>query len=604
MRPDYFVRLRATGALVSLLTLGLPAWADSPQPSISMYGRPALPPDFVSLPYVNPDAPNGGRFVIGMNGSFDSLNPYIIAGKAPDQITPLTVETLMGRSLDEPFSLYGLLAESITTDEARSYAEFTLRPEARFADGSPVTPEDVIWSVETLGTLGQPRYATAWKKVAKAEITGPRSVKFTFNTADRELPLLLGLRPILKKAQWDGKAFDKAGLEAPIGSGPYVVDQAEPGRFVSFRKTADWWGKDLPFNRGLHNFDEIRVEYFGTDIGLFEAFKGGLLSSYRETNPAKWQTNFDFPAVQAGEIVKAEIPHGRPSGIEGFAFNTRNPLFADWRVREALILAFNFELVNQTLNGGAQPRISSYFGNSPLGFTPGLPAEGRVAELLAPYKDQLLPSALEGYKLPVADGEANRKNRRRAVALLEEAGWTVTDGGLTNAEGKPFRFEILLTIGQNEMISAANIYVEALKRLGIEAQITTVDDVQYKDRMTNYQFDMTHYIRSLSLSPGYEQTLYWGAKGVTEPGTRNWPGINSPAAEAMVAAMLATTDPEEMRAAAEALDRVLTSGRYVVPLWYSDVSRLAYRRDFAYPEKTPVYGDWPGWQPETWWAVK
>ncbi|MBL8562671.1 MAG: ABC transporter substrate-binding protein [Gemmobacter sp.] len=604
MRPDFFVRLRATGALVSLLGLALPAWADSPQPSISMYGAPALPPDFVSLPYANPEAPKGGRFVIGANGSFDSLNPYIVAGKAPDQITPFTVETLMGRSLDEPFSLYGLLAESITTDDARSYAEFTLRPEARFADGSPVTPEDVIWSVETLGTLGQPRYATAWKKVAKAEITGPRSVRFTFNTADRELPLLLGLRPILKKAQWQGKAFDKAGLEAPIGSGPYVVDQAEPGRFVSFRKNPDWWGKDLPFNRGLHNFDEIRVEYFGTDIGLFEAFKGGLLSSYRETNPAKWQTNFDFPAVRAGEIVKAEIAHGRPSGIEGFAFNTRNPLFADWRVREALILAFNFELVNQTLNGGAHPRISSYFGNSPLGLTPGLPAEGRVAALLAPFKDQLSPGALEGYKLPVADGEANRKNLRRAMALLEEAGWTITEGTLTNAEGKPFRFEILLTIGQNEMISAANIYVEALKRLGITAQITTLDDVQYKERTTNYQFDMTHYIRSLSLSPGNEQTLYWGAKGVTEPGTRNWPGINSPAAEAMIAALLATTDPAEMRAAAEALDRVLTSGRYVVPVWYSKVSRLAYRRDFAYPEKTPLYGEVPGWQPETWWAVK
>ena len=604
MRPDFFVRLRATGALTALLAMSLPAWGDSPQSAISMYGTPALPPDFVSLPYANPDAPKGGRFVIGVNGSFDSLNPYIIAGKAPDQITPFTVETLMGRSLDEPFSLYGLLAESITTDEARSYVEFTLRPEARFADGSPVTPEDVLWSVETLGTLGQPRYATAWKKVAKAEITGPRSVKFTFNTADRELPLLLGLRPILKKAQWQGKAFDKAGLEAPIGSGPYVVDQVEPGRFVSFRKNSDWWGKDLPFNRGLHNFDEIRVEYFGTDIGLFEAFKGGLLSSYRETNPAKWQSNFDFPAVQAGEILKAEIPHGRPSGIEGFAFNTRNPIFADWRVREALILAFNFELVNQTLNGGAQPRITSYFGNSPLGMPPGAPAEGRVAELLAPFKDQLLPGALEGYTLPVANGEANRKNLRAATALLEDAGWTISDGVLKNAEGKPFRFEILLTIGQNEMISAANIYVEALKRLGIDAHVTTLDDVQYKERTTNYQFDMTHYIRSLSLSPGNEQTLYWGSKGVTEPGTRNWPGINSPAAEAMIAAMLATTDPEEMRAAAEALDRVLTSGRYVVPVWYSNVSRLAYRAEFAYPEKTPVYGDWPGWQPETWWAVK
>ena len=603
MGPEFFVRLRKTGVLTALLALASPALGDSALPSISMYGAPALPPDFVSLPYANPDAPKGGRFVLGANGSFDSLNPYITTGKAPDQITPLTVETLMGRSLDEPFSLYGLLAESITTDESRSYAEFTLRPEARFADGSPVTPEDVLWSVETLGTQGQPRYATAWAKIAKAEITGPRSVKFTFNTADRELPLLLGLRPILKKAHWAGRPFDKAGLEPPMGSGPYVVDGLEPGRFIRYRKNPAWWGKDLPFNRGLHNFDEIRVEYFGTDIGLFEGFKGGLLSSYRETNPAKWAGNFDFPAVQAGEIVKAEIAHGRPSGIEGFAFNTRKPIFADWRVREALILTFNFELVNQTLNGGVQPRITSYFGNSALGMQPGAPAEGRVAALLAPFAADLLPGALEGYVLPTAKDEANRKNLRAAMALLEEAGWTITDGVLKNAEGRPFRFEILLTIGQDEMISAANIYVEGLKRLGIAAHLTTLDDVQYKDRTNSYQFDMTHYVRSLTLSPGNEQTLYWGAAGVTAPGTRNWPGVNSPAAEAMITAMVATTDPEEMRAAVEALDRVLTSGRYVVPLWYSKVARLAYRAEFAYPAQTPVYGDWPGWQPETWWAV-
>ena len=568
-----------------------------------MYGSPALPPDFVALPYVNPEAPKGGRFVIGENGSFDSLNPYIIAGKAPSQITPFTVETLMGRSLDEPFTLYGLLAESITTDESRSYAEFTLREGARFSDGSPVTPEDVIWSFETLGTLGQPRYAGAWKKIAKAEVTGPRSVKFTFNTVDRELPLILGLRPILKKAQWEGKPFDKAGMEAPIGSGPYIVAAAEPGRHITFARNPDWWGKDLPFNKGLHNFDEIKVEYYGTDIGLFEAFKGGALSSFRETNPAKWAANFEFPAVQSGEVLKAEIPHGRPSGIEGFAFNTRNPLFADWRVREALILAFNFELVNQTLNGGVQPRITSYFGNSALGMQAGAPAEGAVADLLAPFAADLLPGALEGYSLPVAEGEANRKNLRAATALLEEAGWTITDGVLKNAQGTAFAFEILLTNGQDEMISAANIYVEGLKRLGIAARVTTVDDAQYKERTTNYAFDMTHYIRALSLSPGNEQMLYWGAAGVTEPGTRNWPGINSPAAEAMIQTMLEAKDPETFRAAVEALDRVLISGRYVVPVWYSKVARVAYRSEFAYPAQLPVYGDWPGWQPETWWAV-
>ncbi|MEH7826908.1 extracellular solute-binding protein [Gemmobacter denitrificans] len=567
-----------------------------------MYGEPALPPDFVSLPYANPDAPKGGRIVLGENGGFDSLNPFIEKGKAPPQVSLYTVETLMGRSLDEPFSLYGLLAESISTDSDRSHVEFTLREGARFADGSPVTPEDVIWSFETLGTKGAPRYRGSWAKVAKSEITGPRSVKFTFNTADRELPLILGLRPVLKKAQWEGKDFTASTLEAPIGSGPYVVDKFEPGRFVSFRKNPDWWGKDLPFNRGLHNLDEIRMEYFGIDTAAFESFKAGLLSSYRETNPAKWATNFDFPAVQAGDVVKAEIPHGRPSGIEGLAFNTRKPLFADWRVREALIHAFNFELVNQTLNGGVLPRITSYFSNSTLGMVPGQPAEGRVRELLDPFNAELLPGALEGYILPASDGsEANRKNLRVATRLLEEAGWTVQDGVLKNAAGEPFSFEILLTQGQDDMIGAASIYVEALKRLGISARISTVDSAQYVERTNSYNFDMTHYIRSLSLSPGNEQMNYWGARGVTEPGSRNWPGINSPAAEAMIAVMLSTQDPAEFTAAVQALDRVLITGRYVIPMWYSPVARLAHRSNLRYPEKLPVYGDWPGFQPEVWW---
>lgn len=605
MGLNFFNHRQRIGLLAGLMLAAGPVMGDSPQPSIAMYGEPALPADFTALPYANPDAPKGGRIVLGEMGGFDSLNPFILKGNAPSQVTAFTVETLMGRSLDEPFTLYGVLAESIQTDEARSYAEFTLRENARFSDGSPVTPEDVIWSFETLGTKGQPRYAGAWAKIAKAEVTGPRSVRFTFNTVDRELPLILGLRPILKKAQWEGKAFDESSLEPPIGSGPYVVADIEPGRFISFRKNPDWWGKDLPFYKGMHNLEEIRIEYYGVDTALFEAFKGGALSTYRETNPAKWAANFDFPAVQSGEVLKAEIPHSRPSGIEGFAFNTRNPLFADWRVREALTLAFNFELVNQTLTGGVQPRITSYFGNSFLGAAPGTPAEGRVKELLTPFAADLLPGALDGYQPPVADGsEANRKNMRAAAKLLEEAGWSVQDGTLKNAEGKPFAFEILLTNGQDEMISAANIYIEALKRLGIEARLTTVDNAQYKERTTDYKFDMTHYIRSLTLSPGNEQMLYWGAKGVTEPGTRNWPGINSPAAEAMIQTMLSAKDPQEFADATQALDRVLTTGRYVIPVWYSKVARIAYRKGLHYPDRLPAYGDWPGWQPDVWWMEK
>lgn len=595
--------LARLGAALALIVC-LPSHPLLAQPAhgIAMYGEPALPPDFVSLPYANPDAPKGGRIIFGESGGFDSLNPFILKGNAPAGVSALTVETLLGRSYDEPFTLYGLLAESVETDAARSFVAFTLREEARFADGSPVTPEDVLWSFETLGTQGSPRYAAAWAKIAKAEKTGPRTVRFTFNTEDRELPLILGLRPILKKAQWDGKDFTVSSLEAIIGSGPYVIGPFEPGRFISYLRNPDWWGADLPFNRGLHNFDEVRYEYFGDGGVVFEAFKAGDITSYREANPAAWAGNYGFPAVQSGQVVLSEIPHQRPSGIEGFVFNTRREIFADWRVREALIQAFNFEFINRTLTGGVQPRITSYFSNSVLGMTPGAPAQGRERALLAPFADSLLPGALDGYALPVSDGsEANRTGIREATRLLQEAGWTVTDGVLTNAAGTPFAFDILLVQGQDDMLSIANIYVEALRRLGIAVTVTTVDSAQYKERTNRYDFDMTHYIRSLSLSPGNEQMLYWGAAGVTEPGTRNWMGMNSPAAEAMIRALLTATDPQEFIAATRALDRVLTSGRYVVPIWYSDVSRIAHARQLQYPDRLPIYGDWLGFQPDVWW---
>lgn len=576
--------------------------AAEPQHGIAMYGEPALPPDFVSLPYVNPDAPKGGKLVLGESGGFDSLNPFIVKGQSPGQLSALTVETLMGRSLDEPFTLYGLLAESVETDDARSFVEFTLREGARFSDGSPVTVEDVLWSFETLGTLGSPRYHTAWKKIAKAEATGPRSVRFTFNVKDRELPLILGLRPVLQKAQWQNRAFDETSLEAPFGSGPYVVSNAVPGQTITYRRNPDWWGKDLPFNRGLYNFDEITVEYFGGAGVVFEAFRAGELSMWTESNPAKWQTNYNFPAVSEGRVKLAELPHQRPSGIEGFAMNTRNPLFADWRVREALILAFNFELVNGALNGGSLPRIASYYSNSQLSGDMPNPATGRVAELLAPYAADLPPGLMEGYSLPVSDGsEANRKNLRKAVALLEEAGWTVKDGALVDAAGKPFAFEILLQNGSDDLIAAANIYVEALKRLGIAVRVTTVDAAMFKQRVTDFNFEMTHFIRALSLSPGNEQTLYWGAAEASVPGSRNLPGIAEPAVDAMIQTMLQTTEPAEFRAAVQALDRILTTGRYVVPLWYSDRARLAHDAKLHYPLTLPLYGLYPGFNPETFW---
>ena len=601
MTRSVFQAFKAAIPVLAVVLAGQVAFAE-PKAGIAMYGDPALPANFTSLPQANPDAPKGGRITFGEAGSFDSLNPFITKGSAPAAVASLTVETLMGRSYDEPFTLYGLLAETIDTDADRSYVAFTLREGAKFSDGNPVTVDDVLWSFQTLGEQGNPRYATAWKKIASSEVTGPRSVKFTFTEKDREMPLLLGLRPILEKKQWAGKDFTVSSLEPPIGSGPYMVDKVEAGAYVTLKRNPDWWGKGLAFNKGLYNFDAIKYEYFADPTVMFEAFKAGEIDTYRESNPAKWASNYDIPPVQSGEVVKDEIAHQRPSGIDGLVFNTRKPMFADWRVREALIQAFNFELINQTLNGGVTPRIASYFSNSELSGDMTKPASDKVAALLVPFKADLLPGALEGYSLPVSDGtEANRAGLRKATDLLTEAGWTVTDGVLKNAAGAPFAFEILLANGETDTISAAQIYVEALKRLGIAAKITTVDSAQFKERTTNYDFDMTHYIRALSLSPGNEQTLYWGHEGVEKPGTRNWMGMNSRAAEALIKTMVSSTNRADFVTATQALDRVLTSGRYVIPFWYSNVSRMAHKKVLHYPAHLPIYGDWLGFLPDVWW---
>lgn len=589
-------------ALGLLLASLVPATAlAEPAHGIAMYGEPALPPDFVSLPYADPEAPKGGTIVFGEVGGFDSLNPYILRGRAPWGVQTHVFETLMARNWDEPFALYGLLAESIDTGPEREWVEFTLRPEARFSDGSPVTIEDVVWSMETLAEKGLPRYRNAWEKVSRVEQTGERSVRFEFSEADSELPLIIGLRPILKKADWEGIAFDESSLRVPVGSGPYVIGSFEPGRYVNFERDPDYWGRDLAYNRGLHNFDTIRYDYFLDASVLFQAFTAGELSVYRETNPSRWASDYTFPAVTSGAIVKAEIPHGRPSGMEGFVFNTRRPIFADWRVRDALLHAFNFEFINQTLNGAVFPRRASFFANSALGMGEG-PAEGRVRELLEPFADTLVPDALEAYALPVSDGsERNRANLRRAAALLEEAGWTMQGQTLRDAEGRPFTFTILLQQGQNEAVT--NIFADALRQLGITVNVQLVDAAQYNERRNDYDFDMIINTWNMSLSPGNEQTLYWGSAGVEVPGTRNYMGVASPAAEEMIRTMLATRDPDEFTAAVRALDRVLTTGRYVIPFWFADVSYVAHRAELKHPEALPVYGDWIGWLPEVWWQA-
>ncbi|WP_116083676.1 extracellular solute-binding protein [Tropicimonas sp. IMCC34011] len=593
-------RAQAT-ALAAIWTMAGAAAAD-PTHGIAMYGDPALPEGFEALPYANPDAPKGGRFTFAEIGSYDSLNPFVLKGSPVYGQRVYGYESLMGRSYDEPFTLYGWLAESVETGPNREWVEFTIRPEARFSDGSPVTAEDVLWSFEILGTEGHPRYHSAWDKIASSEIVGERTVRFEFSEEDDELPLILGLRPILKKAQFEDVDFAAASNTIPVGSGPYTVGPYEQGRYMVLERDEDWWAADLPLMSGFHNFDEIRYEWFGDGDVAFETFRAGEISSNRETNMGRWQTAYDFPAVRSGDVVLSTIPHERPSGILGFVMNTRRAPFDDWRVREALINAFNFEFINSAINGGTEPRICSYFCNSVLAMEGGS-ATGRVAELLEPFADELLPGALEGYSLPVSDGsEANRAGTRTAIRLLGEAGYAIDGGVMTHEEtGEALSFDIVLPQSAGQYATAAELYVEGLRRIGVDAEVVTVDSAQYKERSDAYDFDMTIYQRAVSLSPGNEQYLYWGADGVDEPGTYNWMGADNPAIEAMIGAMLTAESQEDFRAAVKALDRVLTTGRYVVPFWYSPESHLAHVKEIKYPETIAMYGDWLGFQPDVWW---
>ncbi|AEM40742.1 extracellular solute-binding protein [Ketogulonicigenium vulgare] len=597
------ITLRRTCTLAAFALLPSFAVAEA-QHGIAMYGAPALPADFTHLPYANPDAPTGGRVVTAEVGSFDSLNPYVLRGSVPWQLASLTGESLMGRTLDEPFTLYGLLAESVETPEDRSWVEFTLNAAATFSDGTPVTTQDVIWSFETLGTAGHPRYATFWTKVESIEPVGERGVRITFNTPDRELALLAALRPILQKAQWEGVDFAASdGLQQiPVTSGPYVIDRFEGGRYVSLRRNPDYWGADIPFREGTMNVDEVRFEFFGNETSAFEAFKTGEVNFTRETNVLRWNTQYSFPRVQSGEVVLEELLHQRPTGMTGLVMNTRLPQLADWRMREALIQAFNFEFINETVNGQPQPRIESYFGNSPLGMTEG-PATGRVAELLEPFAADLTPGTLEGYAFPVSDGtERNRAGIAQALSLFEQAGWTVgSDGVMRDGSGTAFTFEIVIETGAGEVQSIVEIYVQALNRLGINPTVSAIDSAQYRERTDRYDFGMTYFRRGLSLSPGNEQYLYWGSEGADTVGGRNLMGARSPAIDAMIGTLLTADSNGDFLAAAQALDRALTAGRYVIPFYQWNVARIAHDATLHYPAHHPLFGDWPGWMPDVWW---
>jgi peptide/nickel transport system substrate-binding protein len=572
--------------------------------AIAMHGAPAMPPDFTHMPYANPDAPKGGRLVESMLGTFDSLNPLIVRGVAVQQVRGLpferglVLESLMARGVDEPFTLYGLLAKTVETDDARSYVTFRLDPKARFSDGQPVLADDVLFSWGLLRDKGRPNHRQYYSKVAKAEVLNPLTVRFDFGgPPDRELPLILALMPILPRHATDPATFEETSMTAPMGTGPYRVASVKPGASVTFARNPDYWGRDLPVNKGLWNFDEIRLEYYREANGEFEAFKRGLYDFRVETEPLRWHDGYDFAAARNGEVIRETTKISMPQPSQFLVFNTRRPVFSDMRVRQALTQLFDFEWINRNYFFGLYARSAGYFAGSELSAY-GRPADARERELLKPFAARIPPDILDGsYRLPVTDGSGrDRTTLRNALTLLSEAGYDLDGTVLRQRTTKtPLTFEILVTTRDQERIALA--YSRDLKRAGIEASVRAVDPVQFDQRRLGYEFDMVQNRWDQSLSPGNEQSFYFGSQAADIPGTRNYMGAKDPAIDALIDALLEARERPAFVSAVRALDRLLMSGFYAIPLFNAGEQWIARWNRVERPARAAL----TGYLPETWW---
>lgn len=567
--------------------------------AIAMRGTPALSLGFASLPYADPGAPKGGRLTLSLLGTFDSLNPFIVKGSAPGLLRGTVIESLMARSLDEPFTLYPLIARTVSTDEKRSFVEFALDPDARFSDGSPLTSADVLFSFALMRDMGRPNHRLYYGKISRAEAPDAHTVRFTFAEPDPELPLIMGLMPVFSQQATDRTRFEETTLTPLLGSGPYRITQVNAGAALTLERNPDYWGRNVPFNRGLYNFDRLDMVYFRDANSEFEAFRKGLIDARFESDPGRWETAYDFPAVRGGEVVKETIPTGLPKPYSAFVFNTRRPLLADIRVRQALIELFDFEWLDRSFYHGLYRRTGSFFEGSVLSSL-GRPADAREQALLAPFPGAVVPDVLAGtYRPPVSDGSGRDRIRlRAALDLMEQAGFVLRKGALVNAAtGQPFALELMVVTRDQERLALA--WQAQLKRAGITLNVRNVDAVQFDSRRQAYDFDMIPYAWSQSLSPGNEQAFYFGSSAADTPGTRNYMGAKSPAIDAAIAALIAARDEADYVAAARALDRVLISGAYAVPLFHTPGQWLARWTRIARPERASLYGTLP----ETWWRV-
>ena len=592
--------------LTALLFLApLSAQADPvPQTALAMTGAPLYADGFDHFAYANPDAPKTGVLKLGAMGTFDSLNPFIVRGQPPFGLgsgtMSLVYESLMTRGWDEPFTLYGLIAESVEVADDRSSILFNLNPKAHFSDGKPITAADVLFSFETLRDKGRPNHRTYYKKVAEATILSPTQIQFTFNpndkgAIDREMPLIIGLMPILPKHVWEKHEFNQTSLRPPVGSGPYKVTGVDVGRSISYERDPKYWGRDLPVMRGLYNFDKIHVDYYRDDSVALQAFKAGQYDLRREADPTQWATAYDFPAVASGRVKLEHLTHHRTEPAYGFIFNTRRALFADPVLRAALEYSFDFAWVNKNLFHGQYKRVTSFFPNAELA-APALP-EGKELNILNTYRAQL-PSEI--FTTPVTPPEATkeeqfRANLLKAEGMLHEAGYTIRNNQLFTPTNMPVAFEIMLSDPIEEKVALT--WAQALKRLGITANIRTIDSAQYQSRLAAFDYDVTANKWFNSLSPGNEQMYFWGSAAADQKGSRNYAGVRNPVVDALAAALPNATTREELIADTHALDRVLMQGHYFIPLYYQGADNIASWNKLHHPEQMSLYGN----VMESWW---
>lgn len=591
--------MKRIGTLVAAFFLAgavaFPALAE-PRHGIAMQGEPGLAADFKALPYVNPDAPQGGTLRQALSGAFDSVNPFIVKGTAAFGVRTYALESLMGRNWDEPFSLYGLLAESIDVSGDRSTFTFKIRRQAKFSDGTPVTAADVVWTMETLRDKGRPNFKNSYSKVKSVETPDDHTLVFKQEVGDRELPLIIGVMPILSKKSWEGRVFDETSLTAIIGSGPYVIAEVKADESITYKKNPDYWGKNLAIGKGLWNFDTLRFDYYRDANAAFEAFKKGDADVRTEGDPSRWTSGYDFPAVSEGRVIKTKVVQRSPAPASGFAFNTRRKIFEDVRVREALVLAFDFEWANANLFGNAYQRTYGYFSGSALS-SKGKPADAAELAIIGTTGGGMAAANLDGsYALPVSDGSGkDRKLLRAAVSKLAEAGWTIQDGVLKNGAGEPFTFALTITNKDQEKIALH--FQRTLEQIGLKMEVKLVDAAQFASVQKTYDYDMIPATWFNSLSPGNEQKLYFGSDGRTKEGTRNYPGIADPKIDAAIEAMLKAASREDFASAARAEDRLLVAGHYIIPFYDAGGQWVARWNYIGIPEAQPL----PGFEATTLW---